>query len=142
MSAISAADRFEIHELLARYWKAVDEGDLRGFAATFTEDGGLTNYTGTTTGRAALAQWLDDYGPSRAGNRHMSTNTTVTEVDGDTATVWSYMVVLAAFEPRTQTPHVAAYGRFNDTVVRVEGGWLFRERVMDEISLNAIDYPG
>ncbi|WP_073810656.1 nuclear transport factor 2 family protein [Kitasatospora sp. CB01950] len=138
--SITAADRFEIHELLARYWKTVDEGDLQGFGATFTEDGSLTNYTGTTTGREALAQWLDDYGPSRVGNRHMSTNTIITEVDSDTATVWSYMVVIAAFEPRTQTPHVASYSRFNDRVARVGGRWLFKERVMDDLVLNAIDY--
>ncbi|MFD7645871.1 nuclear transport factor 2 family protein [Kitasatospora sp. NPDC059795] len=140
--SITAADRFEIHELLARYWKTVDEGDLQGFGATFTEDGSLTNYTGTTTGREALAQWLDAYGPSRVGNRHMSTNTIITEIDTDTATVWSYMVVIAAFEPRTQTPHVASYSRFNDKVARVAGRWLFKERVMDDLALNAIDYPG
>ena len=137
----SADDRLDIIDLLARYWQTVDSGDTEGFANTFTVDGPLENYTGITKGRAALAPWLDAYGPNRAGNRHYSVNPRIMKVDDNTATVWSYMVVLAVTEPRKNTPHVAAYAAFHDRIVRVDGQWLFEHRLMDDLTLNKQDYP-
>jgi uncharacterized protein (TIGR02246 family) len=127
---LTADDRLAIHDLLATYWRTVDESDPEGFANTFTEDGVLTNYSGSTRGRAAIAEWLDGYMPVKEGNRHTSVNTLVTEVSDDEATVWSYMLVIGAYPPRVNTPYLSAIARFDDRVVRTAKGWRFAERVM------------
>lgn len=141
MTTLTSNDRSEIEELLHRYWKTVDEGDLQGFAQTFTENGVLENYTGQTTGRPALEKWLQDYEPSRIGNRHSTVNTIMTPQNDGSVSVWSYMVVYAVTQPRQQTPHVAAFGRFQDVVVQQNGQWLFQHRLMDDLAMNKIDYP-
>ncbi|MEU6574165.1 nuclear transport factor 2 family protein [Streptomyces sp. NPDC046805] len=127
---LSAEDQLAILELAARYWNAVDHGDLRGFAETFTEDGKLENFTGVTQGRDALAQWLLDFEAERLGNRHYTVNHLITKIDDNTARVWSYLVITSVAPPKRGTPRVAAVAEFEDRVVRVDGEWLFEQRTM------------
>ncbi|MEV6904275.1 nuclear transport factor 2 family protein [Amycolatopsis sp. NPDC051372] len=127
---LSTDDQLAILELAARYWQAVDTGDLLGFANTFTPDGELENFAGVTKGRKALAQWLKDFEPERLGNRHYTVNHLIIKIDTDTASVWSYLVVTSVEPPKQNTPRVAALARFDDRVVRVDGEWLFAHRTM------------
>ena len=53
-------DRFAVHELVARYNKAIDTGDATGWADTFTEDGVFDGIAGLFSGRAELEGFVRD----------------------------------------------------------------------------------
>ena len=117
--SLSAEDRLEIHELLARFAHALDEGDGEAFAATFTEDGTFWNGLKTVTGRAALLEMGAGGVPGRS--RHFNTDHLI-EGDGDKANLKAYLLVTRGLG---QEPIVATC---NDDLVKVDGKWLFAYR--------------
>lgn len=112
-----AEERDEILQLLYRYNHAIDSGDAEGWADTWTEDGFFGGVGDGLQGRAQLVQFASGVG----GLRHMVLNPLI-DVDGDTARVRAYVVVLAAGQ-------VVTVGTYDDTVVRTPGGWRFAKRM-------------
>lgn len=114
---LTAEDKFEITELLARYNHAIDSGDAEAWAATFTEDGVFAPPGATTEGRAELLAYAKRrYEPRK---RHW-TNNLVIDVDGDEATMRCYLHVMLVGEPGLET---MVTGRYSDRLRRVDGAW-------------------
>jgi uncharacterized protein (TIGR02246 family) len=113
-------DVVAIHQLLARYAHAIDSGNGKAWAETFTEDG-VFEYVNRrrAVGRVQIAAVV------RTGNRpytsrHMAQNALI-KVDGDTATMKAYLIV-------TRGTEIIVTGGYEDTLKRVNGEWLFSER--------------
>jgi len=127
--ALTVEDRLEITELVARYNHAVDSGDGKAFADTFTDDGALDAAGRVIEGRAALASFAERLPKSVRAPRHIASNLLV---DGDsdacTATLAAYvqMYALDGEPPRQQ---VVASGLYDDRLTKVDGRWRFERRV-------------
>ena len=117
-------DLAQIHRLYATYNHAIDDGDGDRFAACFTPDaelfpGGGEPFVGTD----AIAAFAKGVPGSFPGIRHTITNIVV-DGDGDTADGAAYLVVIIA----GAEPKLMMTGRYNDSLRRVTGTWLFSRR--------------
>ena len=117
-------DVVAIHQLLARYAHAIDSGNGKEWAETFTEDGVFENVgKRRAVGRAQIALVV------RTGNRpyttrHMAQNALI-KVEGDTATMKAYLIV-------TRGTETIDTGGYEDKLKRVNGEWLFSERIFTD----------
>jgi len=124
-------DRTRIRELTARYNRCFDDGDVDGFAATFTEDGVMEVLGGfTVSGRAGLAEMCRR---TPYGVVHVTADATV-EVDGDRAIQDMTILVLARPKPdAAPAERISALqrsGRYHDELVRTADGWRFSRRTV------------
>lgn len=126
--SLSREDKLAIMELITRYNHAIDGGDPDGVAACFVPDGVFEGRSGRFEGRAELRKLGMTLTPSCIP-RHIVTNILVEAVPGapDEAQVKShlffYEVTPAGFNFKTS-------GVYTDAVVRVDGDWKFRTRLM------------
>jgi ketosteroid isomerase-like protein len=139
-------DYIEIEQLLMRYAAAYNTGDADAYVATFTPDGSLElrrdvdqpAFLGPFTGREALRkQWFPEgavsgtrkFGPMR----HVTTNHEI-NVSGDTATVRAFFMEVVSngpnIPPGSKPPTIHAMGRYEDQLVKLDGRWLFKRRVV------------
>lgn len=132
MSRISAEDRVEIHELVARRAHACDFArDAVAWAATFTEDGvleqppvtlnlpgGAAEMRTTTTGSAALQAFMESALPNILGLRHRISNVVV-DAEGDGAVARSLFEVVDVHHGWT----TVVSGQYTDVMRRTDGGW-------------------
>ncbi len=119
---LSAADRMEITQLMARYNHAADGGDAAGFADTFTDDALFEGSAATARGREQLMGVIGAI-PADARTRHWNNNALI-EGDGDDATASVYLMRIALTAP----PEVLASGVYRDTLKRIDGQWKFTHR--------------
>lgn len=125
--ALTGDDQLEIRTLAARYSHAVDGGDGATFAATFAADGVLEAGQLVVEGREALARFAEGLPRNHRAPRHVVTNTLV-EGDGARATLRAYVQMYAlAGNPPTQ--QIVASGRYDDTLVKLDGRWVFKRRI-------------
>ncbi len=137
------ADHLAVLSCLNQYCHLVDRGEVDEIAALFAEDAVLRPlYQGETpvTGRAAIRAWFQNHDDEiRAGRRHRRHKITspFVKIDGDEASAWCYLdsstVIIA-----TNLMQVSA-GRYEDKLVKVQGTWLFKERVIILNHINMID---
>lgn len=136
-SALTAADRVEIHELLARYAWSLDTGDEEGFLACFTPDAELVwevfETPGTWRGQAALRRFIAYFRarPESAGRQHHVGNVIVTPSAGG-ARVRAYVLVALRSEEGPHRLHVMGY--YEDDCVRGAEGWRLARRVIRDWS--------
>jgi 3-phenylpropionate/cinnamic acid dioxygenase small subunit len=125
---LSAEDRTEIHDLIARYCHAVDFRDTQAWAETFAVDGQYCRPPrAAVVGRPALAEFAKRGGATR----HLLTNIVVDETPGGAMARCYFM--LYAPVARDQAFEVKATGRYIDELVKTDEGWRFakREAVVD-----------
>jgi SnoaL-like domain len=122
-------DLEEIRGLAIRYGLFVDERDVAGICALFSEDGELKTMSGPSKARgpAAIAEYF------RNGYRVLGPTNHFTHghlIDFDTADRNSAagLVFSHAEVVRDGRPMVTAM-RYHDRYVRTSGGWRFRERI-------------
>lgn len=131
MSSASVADRLGVEDLFSRYARALDEGDVEGIAACFTEDGELVSPTvGSHRGRDGIRTFAARFAALRAGGtqlRHMITNIEA-RVDGDRAEATAYLIAAAT---RGAQSEFLPPGRYVCSLRKVEGRWLFARRVVE-----------
>jgi hypothetical protein len=136
-AAVSAADRAEIHELLARYAWSLDTADEEGFVACFAPDAELVwdvfETPGTWRGHAALRRFIAWFRarPESAGRQHHVSNAIITP-NATGADVRSYVLVALGSEEGPHRLHVMGY--YEDTCIR-DGdgdgdGWRLARRVI------------
>ncbi len=119
-------DHMEIQDLVARYNQAVDSGNGSAFAETFTEDGALEAAGSVLQGRDALKGFAEAVPSSVNQPRHVATNVII-EGDGDQARLRAYLQMYALMgEPARQ--EVAASGKYDDRLAKVNGAWRFVRR--------------
>ena len=127
-------DREEIRHLLIEYGRLLDQRDFGGFAKLFAEDaeyfGGGSIYA--TRGPAAIARFIEEVfrrNPSelRFPNFHLFANETI-QVNGDEAVAVSKGIFVVPTE--ADTPEMVMMATYNDVLVRDNGRWKFKRRVV------------
>ena len=116
-----AADRDAIRDVYARYVTSLDTGAAADFAALYTDEGVFVGGGAggdDVVGRAALEAFAAGLG---AGSVHRLSLNHVIDVDGDTATCRSSILVLAGNA-------VVSVGRVHDELRRVDGAWRIARR--------------
>ncbi|MBT3372663.1 MAG: nuclear transport factor 2 family protein [Rhodospirillaceae bacterium] len=129
------ADHLGIMNCLNQYCHVVDRGSVDEIVALFAEDAVLlTPYQGNGRfeGRAAIRAWYENYDrevrAARRHRRHTITSPFIT-INGDAATAVCYLdssTILIA----SNVINVSS-GRYDDKLVKVNGTWLFKERIIN-----------
>jgi hypothetical protein len=130
-AALSADDRLAIIELMARYARCLDAGDVDAYVANFTPDGVLQSSRGRSEGHAEIHKVLEEItGSIRRGVRHLAG---IPVIDGDAGrcSVRSYSLVLA--QNSDGACSIASIVQYLDTCVKVDGRWLFEERIIERL---------
>jgi uncharacterized protein (TIGR02246 family) len=122
------SDRDEIHELLARYCFALDDGRFEDMAALFTEDGVWETAFGTGTGRAGIVAQARSIATANPPRRVHQTTNVVIDLDGGSAAVRSNWMM---FFNTPSGPAIASGGAYEDRLAKVDGRWLFKHRRID-----------
>lgn len=131
--ALSAADRIEIHELLARYAWSLDTGDEDGFIACFSPDAELVwdafETPGCWRGHAALRRFIAWFRtrPESAGRQHHVSNVIVEPAPGG-ARARCYVLVALGCGDGPHRLHVMGY--YEDACTRQPEGWRLSRRVI------------
>jgi hypothetical protein len=138
-------DKMEISEMQSRYMFALDWHEPDVYASLFTDDAVLEWPEGSARGREAIRQacvrigqfydrLAEASGPRKPFHlRHFVTNR-VFDIKGDQARVWAYWLDLNN-DNLQRWPYVAAYGYYEDDLIRTPDGWRFtRRRIFNEIT--------
>src|SRR5262245_35732655 len=130
---LSTDDRFEIHELVARYNKAIDTGDAKGWADTFTEDGEFHGLVGVFKGRSELEGFVASYVSDEqfadwAASQHWTTNLVI-DGDGDRAELFAHVKMV---KPEPDGGRIVLVGSYSDTLAKVDGRWRFTKRTVQQ----------
>lgn len=127
--ALTAEDRLEIQELVARYNRAVDGGDADGWVETFTYDGVFQSLlVGTHRGREELRAFAEDFVAGSydawSGGQHWI-GSVIIDGDRSKATVFSYHIMFVPVEREVRGVLMAAH---EDEAVLTPDGWRFSLR--------------
>ena len=126
--ASTIEDKFAIEERIGIYNQAIDEGRYEDFLACWCEDGVFHGLGGPYVGKAGIRKFTDGYDANYRlrlnGLRHFTVNI-VSRIDGDRATSRSHLQLVIT---GAKGAHILFTGRYEDTLRRVKGEWLFLER--------------
>lgn len=137
---LSADDRLDIMDLIARYAHTLDSGDLDGYVNNFAPDGVLFEQH---QGQAAIREYVGMLmregraGPLPSGDvahRHFAGAPTIDGKSGR-ATVHSYLLWVRM----GSEPPVCAAAEYTDECVKLDGRWVFKSRVLRRL---AGEFPG
>ncbi|MEO8096700.1 MAG: nuclear transport factor 2 family protein [Acidobacteriota bacterium] len=134
-------DMEAIRTLLLDYGRTLDARDLKAYSELFTKDGEWIGGFGSVKGRPELLAFMQkNMGPGQNTGKtyHLLTNFFI-NVTGDTATAvsrWSYVVGNGDKKPQLEHS-----GRYEDVIVREDGRWKFRKRVVFN-DLPPVEQPG
>jgi uncharacterized protein (TIGR02246 family) len=120
-------DKEEIQRLLLDYGRHLDGRDFRAYSLLFARDGEWQGGFGTVAGPAQIQAFMEKAmgtAPNRANNYHLLSNFVIT-VNGDSATAWSRWAFVV---PGDRGAAISQAGRYDDTLVREDGRWLFKRR--------------
>jgi len=135
MARLSAEDRLDIMDLIARYAHTLDSGDLDGYVNNFAPTGVLfENHRGREAIREYVAMLMREgrAGPLPNGevaHRHFVGSPTIDGAD-DRATVHSYLL----WVNMGSDPPVSSAGEYVDECVKLDGRWYFQSRVLHRLS--------
>jgi hypothetical protein len=129
-SRLSTADRVSIMDLIARYARCLDSGDLDGYVNNFAPDGTLF---GTHVGHAQIREYVGQVIQRRSGDpsrRAHFVGSPVIDGNNQRATVHSYLlwVQLGAESP------VSAAAEYNDICIKLNGRWVFESRALTRLA--------
>jgi uncharacterized protein (TIGR02246 family) len=130
--ALPAEDQLAIQQLIAGYARSLDGGDADAYAGKFVPDGVVEWANGRIAGRDEIRKWVQGLmrggiGATPAQVRHF-VNVPYLEGGGSRVTAHTYVVIFGLNKAgAVNVPSVASY---EDTVVKVNGQWLFEKRVM------------
>jgi hypothetical protein len=131
---MSAQDRLEVMELMARYQQCEDAGDAEGYAGCFTPDGVAEWANGKRTGREELREWMEEFvrggvmGANPARMRHFLSMPHIYEGDGQRCKAGTYLAIFVYAEAGQVTAN--SLWTYLDDIVKYEGEWLFEKRFM------------
>lgn len=130
---VTADDRLDAAELLARYAEAIDAGDFAAIGAllahcTIETEDGTEVASGAHAIEALYAATTIRHADGTPGTAHVITNVVVESAGADELEVRSRFTVLQATDSVPLQP--VAVGRYVDRLVRVDGVWRFARRRM------------
>ncbi len=120
-------DYIAIYQLLARYNHVFDSGDYEGWSKCFTEDGKFQGRAGAFVGRQALAAYAKE-AIARGTYRHLTGNIYIEPSPGGAEAVVSSHMIYYTVDDRG--PKIELSARQVDRIVKRDGGWLIRERLL------------
>jgi ketosteroid isomerase-like protein len=133
---LSAEDRLDIMDLIARYAHTLDTGDLDGYVNNFAPDGVLfVDHHGRDAIRAYVAMLMQQgrAGPLPNGDvayRHFAGAPTIDGGDGR-ATVHSYLLWIHM----GSDPPISAAAEYLDECVKLDDGrWYFLSRTLRRLA--------
>ena len=132
---LSADDRLDIMDLIARYASTLDAGDLDGYVNNFAPDGVLfENHRGQDAIREYVAMLMRQgrAGPLPNGDvayRHFVGAPTIDGGDGQ-AGVRSYLL----WVNMGSDPPVSAAAEYTDRCVKLDGRWVFQSRTLRRLA--------
>jgi ketosteroid isomerase-like protein len=137
ISPKEAADRLAIRELIEAYAHCADRRDAKGQMALFTTDTHFVVYMnakGPTASqelhsRDALAPVFADLN-QYAATMHFVGQSTIFSLNGDRATGEAYCIAHHLTVEKEKRRLMVAYLRYLDTFVKIDGMWLFAERLL------------
>jgi hypothetical protein len=126
---ISAEDRWEILDLLGRFYWALDTGDEEAICALFTQDGVMTSgsgarFEGADGIRRFARHSVSD--PTSRGRQHVARPLYFYAI-GEGWTVRSYLTILHCNEG-TGEKRIRTMSCSDDTCVKTGQGWRIKER--------------
>jgi ketosteroid isomerase-like protein len=131
---LSIEDRMAIQDLYARHNALNDTGDYQGWANCYTEDG-LFKSAQEIRGRAAIAAAGKERYEARPSqpwvNPQHWNNSLIVEGDGKSATALCYLIRIAKIKA-TGEFSIITHGMYEDELVKVDGRWLFKSRVVHD----------
>ena len=137
ISPEEAADRLAIRELVEAYAHCADRRDAKGQMALFTADTHFVVYMDAKDrkpsqelrSREALAPVfanLNQY----AATMHIVGQSTIFTLKGDRATGEAYCIAYHQKVDGEKRGLMVAYLRYLDTFAKIDGAWLFSERLL------------
>ena len=136
-ATLCADDKLAIYDLLARYAWTFDTGDVEGFVRCFTHDAVLCEDAFDVPDRwiggagiRAMAEFFFSR-PSFPGRQHHVSQVLIDDT-GDPCRVRSFCFVT---DCKREPPYLIRFaGYYEDVVVKIEGRWFFRERMIRDWS--------
>lgn len=132
-SPLTVEDRIAIQDLLARYAWALDTGDMDSLLSCFTPDAvvieDVFEEPDRWEGHDGIRALAEHYwsSPGFPGRQHHVTQTVV-QGDSERCSVKAFAFVT---ECRGEPPYTLRFtGYYEDQLVKVDGSWKFRERVI------------
>jgi ketosteroid isomerase-like protein len=137
VSREEAADRLAIRELIEAYAHCADRRDAKGQMALFTTDTHFVVYMNAKDptasqelhSRDALAPVFADLN-QYAATMHVVGQSTIFSLNGDRATGEAYCIAHHLTVEKEKRRLMVAYLRYLDTFVKIDGMWLFAERLL------------
>ncbi|MGV0835042.1 nuclear transport factor 2 family protein [Mycolicibacterium thermoresistibile] len=123
------SDKAEIGEVLIRYATGIDQKDWTLFRTCWTDEidvdyAQLGTFTDPDAFTEVMAQVHGAMGPTY----HRMSNFVI-DVDGDRATVRSYVHAVLMLQPDDGDNWIDALGHYDDVVVRTADGWRIKRRL-------------
>jgi 3-phenylpropionate/cinnamic acid dioxygenase small subunit len=116
----------EIAELVGRYNRSFDDGDVQPWLDTFADDGAVVSKGDRIAGRRALQEWFETRDHTTI---HVTSNPTL-EAEGDNIRHRCRVIV---FRRQASEVVLESVGWCEDIVVRTTEGWKFKERAPSTI---------
>ena len=137
ISPEEAADRLAIRELVEAYAHCADRRDAKGQMALFTTDAHSVVYMNAKDpkpsqelrSREALAPVFDNLN-QYAATMHFVGQSTIFSLSGDRATGEAYCIAHHLTVDGEKRRVMVAYLRYRDVFVKMDGTWLFAERLL------------
>jgi len=137
VSPTEAADRLAIRELVEAYAHCADRRDVKGQMALFTTDTHFVVYMNAKDpkpsqdlrGREALAPVFADLNKYDA-TTHFIGQSTITMLEGNRATGEAYCLAHHVTVDGAKRRLMVASLRYLDSFVKLDGTWLFAERLL------------
>jgi len=137
ISPEEAADRLAIRELIEAYAHCADRRDAKGQMALFTADTHFVVYMNANDpkpsqelhSREALAPVFDNLN-QYAATMHFIGQSTIFSLSGDRATGEAYCIAHHLTVNGEKRRMMVAYLRYLDAFVKIDGAWLFSERLL------------
>jgi hypothetical protein len=123
-------EKVAIAELIARYNYAIDHNDYQGWANTFAPDGVFQGVIGRFAAHAELDEFIASVKNLTASSpnlRHYVTNI-LPEINGNEARCTSFLLMTSTSATGVTT--IALAGEYEDRLVKLNGQWRFRERIV------------
>jgi SnoaL-like domain len=123
------ADKEQIAEVLIRYATGIDSKDWPLLRSCWTDEIDVDyQQLGRFTSADALTDVMRQLHENMGPTYHRLSNFVIA-VDGDRATVRSYVQAVLMLQPEDSTNWVDALGHYDDVFVRTPDGWRISERV-------------
>jgi hypothetical protein len=137
ISCAEAADRLAIRELIEAYAHCADRRDAKGQMALFTADTRFVVYMDAKDpkpsqelhAREVLAPVFADLN-RYAATMHFVGQSTIFSLSGDRATGEAYCIAHHLTMDGEKRRVMVAYLRYLDTFAKMDGAWLFAERLL------------